>query len=146
MKSWTGAKRAHAVIGERYVHMLENILARVLAHLPDFQQDGATSLTAAESLRAVRNLFLIMLSPDMGISDGRICQRVIFFFLCGYLKSKVFTPPPPYTIQELKHRIQEEIELIPVEMLQRVMSDVRRRLAECVQRNVGHLEEVIFGR
>ena len=48
-----------------------------------------------------------------------------------------------YTVQELKHRIQQEVTRIPVEMLQRVMGDVCKRLTECLDRNGGRLS-VIF--
>jgi hypothetical protein len=76
-------------------------------------------------------------SPDLSACD---------FFLWGYLKSQVFKAPAPHTVQELKHRILEEVEPIPVEMLQTVMSDFRKRLMECLQRNGGHLSGVIFGK
>jgi len=39
-------------------------------------------------------------------------------------------------------RIQEEISRIPVDVLRRAMSSVHDRLAECEQRNGGHLEDV----
>ena len=48
--------------------------------------------------------------------------------------------------QELKQRIQQEVKRIPVEMLQRVTGDVPKRLAECLERNVGRLTDVIFGK
>ena len=48
--------------------------------------------------------------------------------LWGYLKSQVFKAPAPHTVQELKHPILQEVTQIPVEMLQRVMGDVRKRL------------------
>jgi hypothetical protein len=35
----------------------------------------------------------------------------------GYLKSEVFKAPAPHTVEELKHRIQQEVKQIPVEML-----------------------------
>jgi hypothetical protein len=40
------------------------------------------------------------------------------FFLWGYLKSQVFKAPAPHTVQELKHRFQQEVKRIPMEMLQ----------------------------
>jgi len=42
-------------------------------------------------------------------------------------------------------RIQEEISRIPVDVLRRAMSSVHDRLAECEQRNGGHLEDVTSG-
>jgi len=47
-------------------------------------------------------------------------------------------------LKELKLRIQEEISRIPVDVLRRAMSSVHGRLAECEQRNGGHLKGVIF--
>jgi hypothetical protein len=68
------------------------------------------------------------------------------FFLWGYLKSQVFKAPAPRTVQELKHRIQQEVKRIHVEMLQRVMGDVCKRPTECLERNGGHLKDVILGK
>ena len=48
------------------------------------------------------------------------------------------------TTQELKLRIQEEISRIPIDVLRRATSSVHGRLAECEQRNGGHLEDVMF--
>ena len=42
------------------------------------------------------------------------------------------------------HGIQQEVTRIPVEMLQTVMGDVRKRLTECLERNGGRLNDVIF--
>jgi hypothetical protein len=76
-------------------------------------------------------------SPDLSACD---------YFPWGYLKSQVFKAPAPHTIKELKHRIQQEFKRIPVEMLQRIMGNVRKRLAECLERNGGHLNDDIFGK
>jgi hypothetical protein len=75
-------------------------------------------------------------SPDLSACD---------FFLWRYLKSQVFKTPAPHTVQELKHRIQQEVKRIPVEVLQRVMGDVRKRLTGCLEENGGHLNDVTFG-
>ena len=50
------------------------------------------------------------------------------------------------TVQELKHRIQQEVTGIPVEVLQRVIGDVRKSLTEFLERNGGHLNDDIFGK
>jgi hypothetical protein len=140
-------ERAVTVTGPRYVHMLEIFLGPELAHHPVteetfFQQDGAISHTTRDSMTAVRNLFPNHViskygditwparSPDLSACD---------FFLWGYLETQVFKAPATQTIQELKYRI-------PVEMLQRVMGDIRKRLTECLQRNGGHLNDVILGK
>jgi hypothetical protein len=76
-------------------------------------------------------------SPDLSACD---------FFLWGYLKSQVFKAPALYTVEELKHGIQQEVKRIPVEMLHRAMGDIRKRLTECLERNGGHLNYVILGK
>jgi hypothetical protein len=48
----------------------------------------------------------------------------------GYLKSQVFKAAAPHTVQGLKRRIQQEVKRIPVEILQSVMGDVRKRLTD----------------
>jgi hypothetical protein len=82
-------ERAVTVTGPRYGHMLENFLDPELAHHPVaegtfLQQDGATGHTARDSMRAVKNLFLTILSPDMGTSHGQpghpIFQHVVSFY------------------------------------------------------------------
>ena len=41
-------------------------------------------------------------------------------------------------------RIQEEISRIPVDVLRKATNSVHDRLADCEQRNGGHLDDVIF--
>jgi hypothetical protein len=146
-------ERAVTVTGPRYVHMLENFLGPELARHPVseetfFQQAGATSHTARDSMAAVRNLFpnhVISRYGDITWPARSPNFSACDFFLWGCLKSQVFKAPAPHTVQELKHRIQQEVKRIPVETLQRVMSDVRKRLTECLERNGGHLND-IFGK
>jgi hypothetical protein len=128
--------------------MLENFLSPELVRHPVteetfFQQDGTTSHTARDSTAAVRNLFpnhVISRYGDITWPASSPNLSACDFFLWGYLKSQ------PHTVQELKHRIQQEVKRIPVEMLQRVMGDVRKRLTECLERNGAHLNDVIFGK
>jgi hypothetical protein len=81
-------EKAVTVTGPCYVYMLENFLGPELAchsvtEETFFQQDGAMSHTARDSMAAVRNLFPNQLSPDMGTSHGQpghlIFQYVISF-------------------------------------------------------------------
>ena len=72
-------------------------------------------------------------SPDL-----RACN----FFLWGYLKSKVFSAQPPQNIPELKHRIQEGVTRIPVQILCCEMNRAHSRLEECVSRNRGHPQDM----
>jgi len=67
--------------------------------------------------------------------------KEVHTLLWGFLKSQVFKAAAPHAVQVLKHPIQQEVTRIPVEMLQRVMVEVRKRL----ERNGGQLNDVIFG-
>jgi hypothetical protein len=81
-------------------------------------------------MAAVRNLFpnhFISIYGDITWPDRSPDLFACDFFLLGYLKSKVFKATTPHTVHELKHRIQQEVKRIPVEMLQRVVDDVHKR-------------------
>ena len=74
--------------GPCYVHMLENFFGPELAHHPltekmFFQQDGATSHTAQDSMAAVRNLFPNHVTSRYGditwTARSPIFQHVISF-------------------------------------------------------------------
>ena len=129
-------ERVVTVTGPRYVQVLENFLGPELARLREnedtfFQQVGVMNHTARDSMAAVKNLFPNHIisrygditwparSPDVSACD---------FFLWDYLKSQVFKTPAPHTIQMLKHRIQQEVKRIAVEMLQRVWVTFARDL------------------
>ena len=64
-------EKAVTMTGPRYVHMLENFLGPELAHHPVtkemfFQNDGAMSHTARDSIAAVKNLFSIHVTSRYG--------------------------------------------------------------------------------
>jgi hypothetical protein len=77
----------------------------------------------------------------LGLQCPQTCQHVTF--LWGHLKSKAYTHHP-HNIEELKQRIREKIAVIPLEMLRRVMGNMRGRLEEYLHRDGGHLEGIIF--
>jgi hypothetical protein len=134
--------------------MLENFVGPELARHPVteetfFQQDGATSHTARDSMTAVRNLFpnhVISRYGDITWPARSSDLSAYDFFLWGYLISQVSIAPSPHTVQELKHRIQQDVKRILVEVLQRVMGDTGKRLTECLEWNGRHLNDVIFGK
>ncbi|PNF20638.1 hypothetical protein B7P43_G04273 [Cryptotermes secundus] len=139
-----------AVTRPRYVHMLDSLLAPALSRLPVkeerfFLQDGATCHTARASMAAVNNLFpnhVISRYGDIIWPARAPHLSTCHFFFRGVSEIPYFQISSTlHTVQELKHRIREE-----VEMLQRVMSDFRKRLTERLQRNGGHLSDVIFGK
>jgi len=139
------------VTSDRYVEMLQSFVAPALNNFPQlhkawFQQDGATSHTARQSMAAVRELFGNRVisrfggipwpprSPDLSVCD---------FFLWGYLKNRVYTTWPR-TLNELKQRIQDEICGIPAEMLQQAMGNLNSRLKECIRTGGRHLQDLIL--
>jgi hypothetical protein len=98
-------------------------------------------------MAAVRNLFpnhVIFRYGDITWPARSRDLSACDFFLWGYLKSQVLKAPASHTVQKLKNRIQQEVKQIPVEMLQGVIGDVRKRLTECLEWNGGHLHNVIF--
>jgi hypothetical protein len=140
------------VTSDRYVEPLREFLndelcrLRVDTRLDWFQQDGATTHTAQNSMAVVRRLFLQHVisrfrddewpprSPDLSACD---------FFLWGYLKEKVYAHGS-HTIQELKDCIQEEIQGIPVNMLRKVMDNVKQHAEMCLTSNGAHLSDITF--
>lgn len=72
--------------------------------------------------------------PDLTVHD---------FFLCGYLKSRVYRSKPR-TSDDLKDAIRAEILLINEELLQRVHSNFLDRLASCYKEYGRHMPDVIF--
>ena len=65
------------------------------------------------------------------------------FFLCGYLKSKVYVRKSR-TVNGLKVSICEEIATVPQEMLVNVMQNFEERLRTCVRHEGRHLSDIIF--
>jgi hypothetical protein len=66
-----------------------------------------------------------------------------YFFLGGYLKSKV-CEKKPRTMVDLKQNIKEEVAVISPNMLQRVMQNFRKRLREYVDNKGRHLTDTVF--
>ncbi|XP_039282917.1 uncharacterized protein LOC120351044 [Nilaparvata lugens] len=142
------------VTSERYVTMLQTFLQPKLEELAEeqdlgeiwFQQDGATAHTVRISMDLLREMFpgrLISLrgdvkwparSPDLSVCD---------FFLWGYPKEKVFKHRP-HTLEELKEKIREEIQALPVAICQNVFENFKNRLHQCIAADGRHLTDIIF--
>jgi len=73
-------------------------------------------------------------SPDLGPCD---------VFLWGYLKEKVFKHRPR-SLEDLKKRIQQEIDSIPPELTRRVTKNFRERLQQCVANDGCQMSYLIF--
>jgi hypothetical protein len=111
-----------------------------------FQQDGATAHTARNAMRVLKDMFPARVisrrgtiewserSPDLNACD---------FFLCGYLKSKVYEKKPR-TAMDLKQNIRDEVAAISPTILQQVMQNFQKRLRECVDNNGRHLTDTIL--
>ena len=65
------------------------------------------------------------------------------FFLWGYLKEKVFRHRPR-SLEDLKERIEQEIDSIPPELTRRLMKNFRKRLQQCVANDGRHMFDIIF--
>ena len=61
-------------------------------------------------------------SPDLTPCD---------YFLWGYVKDKVFVPPQPVSIPDLKNRITKALETITPDLLSRVWQELDYRLDVC---------------
>ena len=64
-------------------------------------------------------------------------------FLWGYPKEKVFKYRPR-SLEDLKERIQQEIDFILPELTRRVMKNFRDRLQQCVANDGRHMSDLIF--
>ena len=73
-------------------------------------------------------------SPDLSPCD---------VFLWQYLKEKVFRHRPR-SLEDLKERIQQEIDSIPPELTRRVMKNFRERLQQCVANDGCLMSDRIF--
>ncbi|KAJ4431571.1 hypothetical protein ANN_20170 [Periplaneta americana] len=107
-----------------------------------FQQDGATCHTSNESMELIGSFF-----------DDRIISRNVWpprspdlttpdFFLWGYLKDRVYATRPQ-TLDDLKHNITQEIQAIDNRVLQRVASNMERRVELCLMQDGGHFQHLL---
>ncbi|KAJ4430404.1 hypothetical protein ANN_22620 [Periplaneta americana] len=111
-----------------------------------FQQDGASSHTAQISLQVLRQIFpgrLISSRGDVRWLALSLDLAPCDFFLWGQLKAEVFKHRPR-TLSDIRNAIQEEIGLIPQEMLVRVMQKFRSRIGQCIDSEGQHLRDTLF--
>ncbi|XP_069704751.1 uncharacterized protein [Periplaneta americana] len=72
-------------------------------------------------------------SPDLTTPD---------FFLWGYLKDRVYATRPQ-TLDDQKHNITQEIQAIDNRVLQRVASNMERRVELCLMQDGGHFQHLL---
>lgn len=146
--------RTVTVTSARYVVMLETYLQHRLEEMAEdhnledvwFQQDGATAHTARISLGVLKQMFpgrLVSLRGDIGWPARSPDLSMCDFFLWGYLKDKVFRHRP-HIIEDLKQKITEEVEAIPVETCRKSYESFRDRLQQCIDADGRHLGDIIF--
>ena len=90
-----------------------------------FQQAGATAYTVMESKTIVRNMFpgyLISGFGDLPLPPRSPDLSTCYFFLWGYLKSRVDTHKP-CRLNDLKEAVRQEIRPIDRQLLARVVDD-----------------------
>ena len=158
MESWTGAQRAFAVKSfyknnDSYVAQREfrkkfgiHRNSKVpLAHaiktwVNNFEETGSTVKRKGSSVKTVRtpqNIWRF----ESGIRTKSSPVGCASFPETGTVRKQ----SQAYFTLEFALRIQEDISRIPVDVLGRAMSSVHDWLAECGQRNGGHLEDVTSG-
>lgn len=110
-----------------------------------FQQDGASSHTAKNTLDLLKKYFNERIisnkldtfwppySPDLNCCD---------FFLWGYLKDKVFSAKIN-NCSDLKAKIKSEIENISIEVCNNVINNLKFRLNYCISKNGKHFSHII---
>ena len=65
------------------------------------------------------------------------------FFLWGYLKNQVYAGMP-HTTEELKQSFHREVTGISIDVLNRILHDMRNQSLECFSHDGEHLKDVIF--
>lgn len=144
--------------GQRYLEFLRNELIPDLCEMfpnpnnpqvPDpsiwFQQDGAPPHFSREVREYLNEIFpgrwigrrgqfeFPPRSPDLTPMD---------FFLWGYLKHRVYVNKPT-SIDDLKNRIEYEIQRIPAEMIRNVVEEFESRLGYCQEVNGAQFEHLL---
>ena len=110
-----------------------------------FQQDGATSQTARETMALLKEHFpvrLISRFVDLSWPPRTPDLTPANFFLWGFLKSKVYITKPS-NLSELKTMICQGISEISADLLSKVKETVKRAQI-CISSGGHHLKDIIF--
>lgn len=113
-----------------------------------FQQDGATSHTARQSIALLQETF-----------EGRIISRSSNFnypshspdltppdaYVWGMLKEKVFSgTDPPRTVNHLREKIVSFFRNMQQPVFSNMFENLRNRYEQCLQRHGAHFEHVFY--
>ena len=148
---FVGENDRHVTVnGERYRAKLEDYLWPELDELDIndmwFQQDGATSQTARITIDLLKGKFGERVTSRNGPVEWppRSCDLTpLDFFLLGHIKSLVYANKPA-TLDDLKDKIQREIDNVPVEMCARVVENRVQRIDRCKRARGGHMTDIEF--
>jgi len=139
------------VISERYVSLLKSKFLPSLRKKGFdkdeiyFQQDGAaphTSNTVLEWLDDTFGRRLISLKTELSWPPHSPDLNPLDFFLWGFVKSKVYCPPPS-ALAELKTAIRREIRKIDTETCKSVIQNFRARISAVKTKRGGHMEHLL---
>ena len=143
-------ERTVSVTSERYLKMLQDFFLPKLNEmgLDDvwFQQDGATAHTSRASMVFLNETFpghVISLRGDLQWPARSPDLAPCDYFLWGHLKSIVYRDRPN-NLNHLKNNIRAAVANIPIEMLERVYTNFRKRLTQCIDNNGHHLPDILF--
>ncbi|KAJ4449299.1 hypothetical protein ANN_00697 [Periplaneta americana] len=64
------------------------------------------------------------------------------YFLWGYIKDKVYMPPLPQDLQDLRMRIEETVATVMPDMLSRVWQELEYRVNICRVTYGAHIESL----
>lgn len=131
--------------GERYRAILQEALETMHddeLQLGYFQQDGAPAHTAVQTLRYLHDYY-----DDRVISRGLWPARSpdltpLDFYLFGRIKNNIFKNRL-HTLEELEAAIQQEIQSITPNELERVFDCMKRRVNLCLENGGGHFEHLL---
>jgi len=121
---------------------LENQLDDEELSIGYFQQDGVTSHTSHTSMAEIQSCF-----GDRVISKGLWPPRLPDlrppdYFLCGYLKRRVYRNKSR-TTDALKANITEEIQAVTADVLARTFQNMARRFQSCLDANGGNFQHML---
>lgn len=136
------------VDGPQYRTMIENFLRQEVENRQAmwFQQDGATTHTARQTMALLREIFddrIISRFSNFNWSSRAPDLTAPDYFLWGYLKGRVYANKPR-TIQQLKANIRDEIQLLGPDILTRVTENALERARQVEAESGRHLKDIIF--
>ena len=73
-------------------------------------------------------------SPDLSIND---------FWLWGDIRNRLYSPPRPRTLPDLRSRLENFLQNVPLEMIERSYQSFIKRCDLCIANQGGHFEHLL---